>query len=474
MVFSRNREERKLTVSDRLTPLALAVLASTYGGTAQAQETQAGYEVSKSQTVQKAPEGYVGRKTTDRETRVGNTPETDGNSTTFVMTLGGFVRRCPTAEGIAAGTYEYSLVSDQVDTDHGETQRSHYVHRMLATLEGHVRDDAKLDHVDLEADFTEARPGAPTQHQHLRTSFRPGEGAGGAPNMDDVQHAVEVTANFSVATVIWFASTIYHEALLEWNKEGECVEFAFDPPSESRALGPNATAEVHAVLRTKEEKAAVGGGKFQANSLLGIGTLTPHGGETRADAPSVFRYTATAKPKKGDGFDVGTLSRAGFGSGKWKIGPPELLLTFALTLTQRAEDVASEFRIALPKTSLLADSNGVYRGTGQVMSKGAFRGGECALEADFPSTIKIAARAEDPEHTRFRLQFIANEPTHPAEMKCPEFSRSVPLPFETWIKGPTVKPAVLGQVTPVNGVLNVQGLTATVTGPVTLSLPPEK
>ena len=446
--------------------LALAVVLSTYGAAAHA---QGGYEVSTSHSETKAPAGFVGYKTTDRETRVGNTPETDGNSSTFLMTFGGFARQCPSAEGIAAGSFEYTVTIDEVNTDEGETKRTHYAHRLLAQLEGHVRDDAKIDHVDLDGDFSSERSGVPAEHQHFRTSFTIGQG--GATDMNDVMRAMQTSPNLSLAAVMWFAGPIYQAAMVGWNKMNECVEFAFDPASDTRALGPNATAAVQTRLQTKEGKVGVGGGKMEAGPLEGIGTVAPGKGETKADAPFVFSYTAPAKPKKGNGFDVATLSRAGAAGGIWKIGSPELLLTFALTLTQKAEGVASEFHVDLPKTSLLADQDGVYRGTGQVTSKGNFRGDECSLNTDFTSTIKIAARAEDPERTRFRLEFVPNEPEHPAVMTCPEFSRTVPLPFAAWIHGPTVKPAVLGQAVPVDAVLNVEGLTARITGPVTISLP---
>ena len=75
--------------------------------TAQNTTSEGGYEVTRSQTVAPVPAGYIGRKTTDRETRIGSTPETDGNSATFVMTVGGFVRECPSAEGTATGNFEY-------------------------------------------------------------------------------------------------------------------------------------------------------------------------------------------------------------------------------------------------------------------------------------------------------------------------------------------------------------------------------
>ena len=131
-----------------LAALALAAAVAGLGAATQAQ-SQAGYEVVKSQTVQTAPSGWVGRKTTDRETNTGNTPETDGNSSTFVLTIGGFVRKCPTATGIVAGNFEYSVTGDVVDTDNGETRRTHYANHFTAMLEGHVKDDAMLDYIEI-------------------------------------------------------------------------------------------------------------------------------------------------------------------------------------------------------------------------------------------------------------------------------------------------------------------------------------
>jgi len=105
-------------------PLALLGTATLFAAALEAQtSSQGGYEVTRSQTVTNAPARHVGRKTTDRETRVGNTPETDGNSQTLVMTVGGFVRECPTAEGLVAGNFEYTVTSDAVNTDEGETRR---------------------------------------------------------------------------------------------------------------------------------------------------------------------------------------------------------------------------------------------------------------------------------------------------------------------------------------------------------------
>src|SRR5436190_8128550 len=116
---------------------------------AQNSTSEGGYDVTRSQTVANAPAGYVGRKTTDRETRVGNTPETNGNSSMFVMTIGGFVRECPSAEGLVAGDFEYSLTAEDVDTRAGDTRRTQNGVSLNVRLEGHVRDDGIVDYVTI-------------------------------------------------------------------------------------------------------------------------------------------------------------------------------------------------------------------------------------------------------------------------------------------------------------------------------------
>jgi hypothetical protein len=109
---------------------------------AQNSTSEGGYQVTRSQTVANAPPGYVGRKTTDRETRVGNTPETNGNSSMFVMTLGGFVRECPSAEGLVAGNFEYSLTAEDVNTSAGDEARRPRARRRHRRL----RDDRRRLH----------------------------------------------------------------------------------------------------------------------------------------------------------------------------------------------------------------------------------------------------------------------------------------------------------------------------------------
>ena len=276
---------------------------------AQTTTSEAGYEVTRSQTVANAPAGYVGRKTTDRETRVGNTRETDGNSSMFIMTVGGFVRECPTAEGLVAGTFEYSLTADDVNTDEGETRRQHHVVSLNAKLEGHVLDDGIVDYVTVDGDFTRQRAGEPSEQQHIQRRFN--VGAPGQPDFAAMEDAVTATADLSIAIVMWMGSTLYTQAQTHWNMIDTCAELAFEPATRTRALGPNQSADVRVTLRTKDDKAAIGDAEFQANALAGIGTLTPRGGRTDASAPIDFTYTASSSPKNAHGFDVAARSRAG-------------------------------------------------------------------------------------------------------------------------------------------------------------------
>ncbi|HXS78721.1 MAG TPA: hypothetical protein VN818_00495 [Gammaproteobacteria bacterium] len=287
------------------------------GAAAQTTTSEGGYDVTRSQTVTEAPSGYVGRKTTDRETRVGKTAETDGNSSAFVMTVGGFVRECPSAEGLVAGNFEYSLTGDDVNTDEGETRRTHNAVSLVASLEGHVRDDGIVDYVTVDGDFTRQREGTPAEQQHIQRRFS--VGATGQPDFAAMEDAVTATADLSIAVVMWMGSTLYTQAQTHWNMLDACAEFAFEPATRTRAMGPNQSTDVRVTLRTKDDKAPIGGAEFRANALAGIGTLTPHEGRTEAEAPISFKYTTSANPTNAHGFDVAARSRAGIAGAEWHI-----------------------------------------------------------------------------------------------------------------------------------------------------------
>lgn len=296
-------------------PLTVALPQSAADG-------DSGYDVERSQSVQNAPAGSVGRKTTDREHRVGTGEETLGNEFTYVLTFGGFARRCPTSEGIVRGDFEYSIVYDGTETgDDGAIRREHHARRLLAQLEGHVGDDAKLEYVELTGDFTIDRSGTdvpPTSERRpVQTRFTPGRS--GEPDLPAMSAAVEMTADIAVASVILMAGTLYREAELEWSKIDECVEFTFDPPTDTEMLGPNQSKDVRFELRSKEDGAGVPWRSDNINAILGIGTVTPRRVEPAENPAVTLKYTASDRPRRGHGIDAVATSRAGVANGKWRI-----------------------------------------------------------------------------------------------------------------------------------------------------------
>jgi hypothetical protein len=295
----------------------LALLCTLFGAAAQAQSPSSGNAdgVPRTQTVTNAPAGYVGRKTTDRQTRVGHTP---GDSSTFVLTIGGFVRECPTADGRVAGTFEYTLTSDEVETVDGETQRRHYAINLALELEGHTRPDGLLDLIDVRGNFSRQLHGEPAEQHSVSTRFR--VGAQGQPDMAALEEAVRATADISIAAAMWMASTIYTDAQSVWIRPNACVEIAFDPPTDSRFVGPNGSVDVRVVLRTKAEKEPIGDAPLQIQAIGAIGTVSPRQAVTDAGTPVTVTYTASADPRNGHGVDAAAAaSHAGPGFGLWHI-----------------------------------------------------------------------------------------------------------------------------------------------------------
>jgi len=282
-----------------------------------------GYDVEKSQSVQSAPADSVGRKTTDREHRVGNAEDTLGDEYDYLLTFGGFARRCPTSGGIVSGDFEYTIAYDAAETgDDGAIRREHHVRRLVAQLEGHVGDDARLTYVELTGDFTIERSGtaaAPTsERRHVETRFTPGPA--GEPDMPAMSAAVEMTADIAVASVVLSAGTLYRNAELEWRKLNACVEFSFDPPTDTVELGPNQSRQVRVELKSKKDGASVPWKSDNIGPIRSIGTVAPRRVESADGAPVTLTYTASARPRAGHGIDLATTSRAGFaGEQPWRI-----------------------------------------------------------------------------------------------------------------------------------------------------------
>src|SRR6185503_21085776 len=301
----------------------LATLAPL--GTALSQGAPAsapGYDVERSQSVQNAPAGSVGRKTTDREHRVGNADDSLGNEYNYVLTFGGFARRCPTSAGLVKGDFEYSIAYDATETgDDGEIRREHHVRRVVVQLEGQVGPNARLMYVDMTGDFTIERSGTvvpPTsERRSIQRRFTPGPG--GEPDMPAMSAAVEMTADIAVASVILAAGVLYRAAELEWTKLNECVEFSFDPPTDTEQLGPNQARQVRVDFKSKEDGAAVPWMSDRIGAIRAIGTVEPRQVENADGAPVTLTYTASARPRRGHGIDVATESQAGVGNGLWRI-----------------------------------------------------------------------------------------------------------------------------------------------------------
>jgi hypothetical protein len=325
----------KLTRSVALVAV-LAMCGSLAAPRVRAETTvENGYEITRSQSVTPAPHGYVGRKTTDRETRTGVVPdETWGNSTEFVMTIGGWAKQCPTSEGMVQGVFEYVVTKNDTISDDDGTRRTSYSHRLTARLKGKVTDDSRLEYVEIEGEFMRQQDGATEFRNLAPTRFSPG--ASGEPDWSAMRRTVEVTAELSWATAILMMGVNYKAAEAEWNKlSTRCIEFTFDPPTETRSLGSEETIEVRPKIRTTGESGALVSkwGPF-ASSIKNGGTLLPPRDSSAASIdPPVIKYKAAAQPKQGHGFSILAKSRAGVGEGEWKIIDPGFEGTFSYTDT---------------------------------------------------------------------------------------------------------------------------------------------
>lgn len=280
------------------------------------------YDVHKEQTVHPAPAGQVGRKTTDTETRTGNTDATRDNQRRFRLTMGGFANKCPTAEGIVDGSFEYLLsVAEDRKVD-GMFRRSVDFRHFQGRMRGEVGDDAKLKEVEVTGSYTVTRdrpgeiPSASTR-QVGPVKFHPYRG--GEPDWEAMRQFVMSAQDVALGNVTLIGGWIYATAEAEWLKPNACVELAFDPPTDSRAMGANAKADVKIGLRPKGGQAAPAGFRSENLQVLREGSVSPRTAEAKAGEQATVAYTAGAKPRRGDGIGLLALSRAGVAEGKWRI-----------------------------------------------------------------------------------------------------------------------------------------------------------
>jgi hypothetical protein len=405
--------------------------------------SEGGYEVTRCQSTTNPPADSVGWKKTDRQTRLGNTPATQGSSVTFELVIGTFAKKCPTATGKVAGTFEFSTTKDEIHTDGGETRRTHFSNRLIATLEGQVGDDAKLRYVEIEGTATRERDGAQTERRAVpRQRFTPG--TGGEPDWEAMFRSVEATGDLSVASAMLFAGETYKLAELEWNRPNECVKFEFDPPTDTRVLAPNESVQVRMTLRAKDG-GVVGGATLTANNFERGGTVTPHDTRSQPDSPVQFNYTAPATVHRPSGFDVAALnSQAGVGHDKWRIldrGRYEGTFTYtdsvAMGIVNDAVKVTgnlvwtSEDR-APPSSPTFGDvasaffrpSEGEITVAVQFDNRGI--GGPGACKGDARRTFPIASLTRDA--LRYMLLEIAEDGRYKLTLVIPD----TPDPFPTW------------------------------------------
>jgi hypothetical protein len=300
-----------------LTRRAMGVLLATLA-VATAQSQTAPVAPVRSQTVQNAPPGWVGRKTTDREHREDSLGQYD-----YLLTFGGFVRKCPTSGGFVEGNFEFSITYDAASTgDDGVIRREHHSRRLTVVLEGEVGPDAKLMHVDMTGDFIVDRSGTDvpsTSESREIPSRRFTPGRAGEPDFSAMEAVVTMTADVAAASVILAAGTMYRDAEAEWLKLNECVEFTFEPPTDTQQLGPSEARQVRVELRSKGDGATVPWQTDNINAIQGVGSVAPRRLAIAESTPATLTYTASARPRRGNGIDVAGTSRAGVGNGQWRI-----------------------------------------------------------------------------------------------------------------------------------------------------------
>jgi hypothetical protein len=283
---------------------------------------------SSRESVEQAPPGWLGRKTTSRSHLVGIAEATRGSERDVRVVFGGFVRRCPTpgAEyGVAEGTFEYSLSSDEVAAGEGATKGAHEARRFVATLKGHVGDDARLGDVELEGTYTSETSGGDlvtaSSSTPVRTTFRPGPS--GEPDMNALMDVARQTADLAVSFMVLWAGGTYRDAERAWLMNNECVEFSFDPPTDTRSLGPNETTQVRAELRPKSGGSALPWRSEALDVINGAGEVSPKRPETQTASSVTLTYTASARPRAGHGFRILAPSRGGVAFGEWRIKESE-------------------------------------------------------------------------------------------------------------------------------------------------------
>lgn len=347
-----------------------------------------GYSETKTKEVQKASPGWVGNKTTDQITRIGNKQETAGNRTTHVLVLGGKVLKCPTPDGVVTGDFEYAVVLDQTITESGVARLIHMGFRAVATLKGQVGEDAKIQYIEGDLSTVAERGGTdvPTSVRRRRSQFRfvpsqdefypgfPTQIIGISATGWDSQGATQQEDGFAGAAagaVMFWGGQTYLEAQKEWHKPNTCVEIVFTPATKTRRLSPDESIVVKTELRTKKEQAVVPAKFKEAKERPreGNGNVSPRQAESQPGAPATFAYKAPATRVRHSGFLVGAVSRAGIAQakdGEWEVAEASFVLEFQSRIISNEPSAPVESVAAGKVTLTLVEGKDMYRGSGML------------------------------------------------------------------------------------------------------------
>jgi hypothetical protein len=370
-----------LTNSSASPPLSLAQAAPSQG-------LGDGYTITTTKQRQDAPPGWIGGKTTDRTTRIGNKPETAGNRSSHVLVLGGKVLKCPTPDGAVAGDFEYAVVLDQTIVESGVTRMVHIGLYVLATLKGQVGDDAQVQYVEGDLSTVAERNGTdvPTSLRRRRSQFRftlsrdefhPGFPTNITPISEtswDIEGATQQEDGFAgsaAGAVMFWGGQTYLEAQKEWHKPNTCVEIVFTPATKTHKLGPNESVAVKTELRSKKEQTLVPAKFKEAKERPreGNGNVSPRQAESQPGAPAMFTYKAPATRAPHNGFWVGAISRAGVAQaqdGEWEAAEGAYVLEFQSRIIDREPTAPAESVAAGNVMLTLVEGKDMYRGSGMV------------------------------------------------------------------------------------------------------------
>lgn len=381
---------RKSSLDDTLQFPRLVLASGPSSGSFQlAQNTVSGgerdgYRVTEGSANIDIPSDSVGRKSREWKIEEGSTPNTVGNRFHFTLINGGYAKKCPRADGIVEGDYEFSLVVHQTINDSGTVRTVYNARRVHATLKGQVGDDAKLQYVDLDATLGIGRGGTdrPTlfsrQRQHVR--FVPDHRSAGLPSQFSNWSVSEWSSELVGSTesdaigmlllaVTVFSGPMYLDAEVAWSNENTCVEVTFMPATKTHKLGPNESVPVKTELRTNKEQAVVPAKFKEAKERPreGNGNVSPRQEESQPGAPATFTYKAPATRVRHSGFRVGVVSRAGVAEGEWEVVDASYVLEFQsrIVSTEPTEPVES---VAAGKVVLttVEGKEGWYRGSGML------------------------------------------------------------------------------------------------------------